>query len=104
MQGSLHRPGHLRTGDELQRVGGALQHQPPAAQLHREHTRGSRNGGGTALERGRGLGDGDLAAEGEAERLERRGEILRLRIGGGLGDHGSPEDVEHEHVIHVRSP
>ena len=104
MEGSLDRPGDLRPGDELERVGGALEHEAPAAQLHREDTRGSGNGGGAPLERGCGLGDADLASEGEAERLERRGEVLRLRIRGGLRHHGAPEDVEHEHVIHVRSP
>ena len=101
---ALHRPGHLRAGDQLDRLVGALEHQPATAQVHGEHPGRPGDRRGAALEDRRRLGDGDLATEREAERLERGRKVLGLGVGGALGHRGAAEDVEHEHVIHGRSP
>ena len=83
---------------------GALEHQPATAQVHGQHPGRPGHGRGAALEDGRSLGDAHLATEREAERLERRREVLRLGVGRPLGHGRAAEDVEHEHVIHGRSP
>ena len=83
---------------------GALEHQPSPAQVHGEHAGRPCHRGGAALEDGRRLGDGHLATEREAERLERGRQVLRLGVGRALGHGCAAEDVEHQHVIHGRSP
>ena len=100
----LDRPGHLRPRDELDRLVGALEHEPATTQVHGEHAGRPGDRRGAPLQDGRGLGDGDLATQCEAESLERRREVLGLGVGRPLRDGRAPKDVENEHVIQRWSP
>ena len=104
MERSLHRPRHLGAGDQLHGLVGALEHQSTATEVHGEHAGRASDRRRAALEDRRRFGDGHLSAEGEAQRFECRGEVFRFGIGRPFGHRGAPEDVEHEHVIHGRSP